>query len=188
MNEQQVNSIVSLAPVPARSALPDPYRQIVPHALAAKGVPFRLGGRDLGRELCCSGLVASSAEAAGFRCPRLMDYAALTGRWSPDPPPFSEATRLRDALRSALDDDCERVHPAHAQVGDVLLFKIPPLAFGAIPVQYHIALISHTDPWTMLDTHPWRGVSERPIPLDKQRRGQFLEAVYRFRKLPDIAM
>jgi hypothetical protein len=186
MNRQQVDSMITPAPVSANIVPPDPYRQIITHALAAKGVPFRLGGRDLRHDLCCSGLVASSAEAAGFRCPRLMAYAALTGRWSPNPPPFSEATRLRDALRAALDNDCERVYPAHAQIGDVLLFKIPSF-FSLIPVQYHIALISHTNPWTMLDTHPWRGVSERPIPLDGQGRGQFVEALYRFKPTAEMA-
>ncbi len=78
MNEQQDNSIVSLAPVPARSALPDPYRQIVRHARSAVGIPFRLGGRDLTREVCCTGLITASAKVAGLRCDALTHRLELT--------------------------------------------------------------------------------------------------------------
>ncbi len=100
-------------------------------------VPFRLYGRDPNVGIDCVGVTAIAATQAGFDCPNMLFS-------TPD------ASGQRMSMRDAVLRDMVPVDLNNIRVGDLLWFRL----FWIQEDMGHLAIVSGTNPITMIHTSP----------------------------------
>lgn len=95
------------------------------------GTPWRHQGRTRGVACDCLGLAQAAAEAVGQMPAHLST-------------PTYERRPKGDQLRKTFDDNLDRIDPADAKAGDLVLFSMrqPPAAASAPPKPTHVGVLA----------------------------------------------
>lgn len=132
--------------------------ELVMTARSFIGTPFRHQGRLPGTALDCAGVVVCAAQACGHPMRDQTGYADMphSGRFV-----------------AAVEEHCERIAPADARAGDLMIF-----AFARDP--QHVAIVTQTDPTQIV--HAWSNGPGRVVEngLDDYWRRR-LRGCYRLR-------